>query len=168
MDEMNLVQKRFQVVMWKDLFVLADDGSGTIKDYVELDRMRAAQVARFPEGIAIVCIIPENATPPPNDVRAQIGRSLDDMAATVKGFVWVVEGSGFRAAACRGALVGMQLFSRRPYPTHVTTNVRTAIAWSLPHLEGGVSRLPEVPQALLAIDRERQKIHGFERFAVAC
>jgi hypothetical protein len=57
----------------------------------------------------------------------------------------------------RGVLNGIRMLRRPPYPTRVTSNFDEALAWTVPHLGGGVLRASDLPTARLEIERERRK-----------
>ena len=46
---MDAISARFQVVIYKDVFVLCDDGSGTEKDYQRLEAMVMEQAKSYPD-----------------------------------------------------------------------------------------------------------------------
>jgi hypothetical protein len=71
---------------------------------------------------------------------------------------WLVEGTGFRAAAVRAALTGLQLVSKSPYPTRVCASVREALSWIMPHMRDGKARQETVGDAVQAIAQGRSSL----------
>jgi hypothetical protein len=46
----------------------------------------------------------------------------------------VIEGTGFRGVTARATLVGMKIFSSRPYPIYVEVSVTQALGKMIAHL----------------------------------
>ncbi len=147
------------VIIWRDLFVLVDKGSAKVSDYPMLERMVLDQSERYPEGLGCVVIIPANAIPPPDDVRQAIKDVLTCLAPKLRCLCWVVEGSGFRAAAVRGALTGLRMFSRPTYPTNVASNMNAAVSWVLAKVTPGSNRRADLLTALFVIEQGRGSIY---------
>ena len=144
----------FSVILWRDLFVMIDDGRGRPKDY---ERAADAVIARskgYPDGIGCITIIPPTAKPPPDDSRRAINAALERMER-LKSLCWLVEGRGFEAAMVRGVLTGIRMFGKHRYPTTVGSSLQQSLAWSLVHLGGGTARLTDVPLAASVIMQER-------------
>jgi serine/threonine protein kinase len=150
-----------QIIFWKDVFVVIDDGQSAPSDYRHFEELILAQKRKYLHGIGCLVVIPQRATPPSDEVRAAINRTLDKLQSGLRCCCWVVEGTGFQAAIARAVLTGFRLFSRRSYPTNVCTNVSEALAWMLSHLEGGDERLAEAREAAASISGER--VDGFAR-----
>jgi hypothetical protein len=145
------------VSLWRDLFVLVDKGDTKVSDYPILEKMVLEQSEEHPGGLGCLVIIPANASPPPDDVRAAIKGVLTRLAPKLRCLCWVVEGSGFRAAAVRATLTGLRMFSRPPYPTNVASSMSQALTWVMAHLAHGTGRAADVPIALDAIERARPR-----------
>ena len=47
----------------------------------------------------------------------------------IKALAYVVEGSGFKAATVRAVLVGLEIFHKKTYETHVATTIGNAVKW---------------------------------------
>jgi hypothetical protein len=145
------------VILWRNIFVLVDNGKVPASDYATLQQRVVAQASGFEDGVGGLVIIPESATPPPEDVRNAINAALRGLAGALRCFCWVVEGSGFQAAMVRGVLNGIRMFSRHPYPTFITSNIDEALAWMVPHLGQSAFQTSDLPAARLQIDRERRQ-----------
>jgi hypothetical protein len=151
-DPMDPTVRHFRLVSWKEVFVLTDDGTGRIDDYLELGVLAGRLHELHPSGLGAICIIPANAAPPGSSVRAAMGACLARVAPWLRGYAWVVESGGFGGATCRAVLLGLRMVARPKYPMLVTDDLSEAIAWMLPRLEGGTTRLPELPVALASIE----------------
>ncbi|HKU38510.1 MAG TPA: hypothetical protein VJR89_10195 [Polyangiales bacterium] len=147
------------VVMWRDVFALVDQGQTKAEDYPILEALVRDQAERHPGGLACLVIIPPTASPPPDDVRRAISDVLSRLAPKLRCLSWLVEGSGFRAAAVRATLAGLRMWSRPPYPTLVASDLGEALRWMLPHLENGPARLSQIPEAVESITHGRRSIH---------
>jgi hypothetical protein len=141
------------VVMWRNVFALVDQGSASAADYPILERMVCEQGKRHPEGLGCLVIIPPLANPPPENVRRAIRDVLTNLAPQLRGLCWLVEGTGFRAAAVRATLVGLRVFNRQPYPTCVASDMTESLQWLLACLSKGSPTKNEVRIAFEAIQR---------------
>jgi hypothetical protein len=143
------------VILWRNIFVLVDNGKVPASHYSSLKQRLVSQASGFrKEGVGVMVIIPQNATPPPEDVRNAINEALKGLAGALRCLCWVVEGSGFQGAMVRAVLNGIRMFSRHQYPTFITVNLEEALAWMLPRL----GNTADLNQARLQISRERASI----------
>jgi hypothetical protein len=143
------------IILWRNIFVLVDDGKVPVVQYANLKRRILDQASGFKDGIGGLVIIPPSATPPPEDVRNAINDALKTLAGALRCFCWVVEGTGFQGAMVRGVLNGIRMFGRHRYPTFITSNLDEALGWTLPHLGVGALRPADLNQARLQIRLER-------------
>jgi hypothetical protein len=139
------------VVMWRNVFALVDKGNATASDYPILERMVREQGKRHPEGLGCLVIIPAVANPPPEDVRRAIRDVLANLAPQLRCLCWLVEGTGFRAAAVRATLVGLRVFTRQPYTTRVASDMTESLQWVLAQLSRAAPTQTEVRIALESI-----------------
>jgi hypothetical protein len=146
------------VVLWSDIFVVVDQGNAVAGDYPELQRLVLAEGRKHPGGLGGLVIIPAAATPPPEEVRRAIRDLLTNITPQLRCLCWLVEGAGFRAAAVRAALIGLGVFSRHSYPTHVASDMTAAVGWILKNLEHDHSRQSDLQTALDAIQRGRRTV----------
>lgn len=121
-----------QFVQWQDLFVLIDDGS--ITRYEPIEAAIREQSKTLAHGVALLCVLPPEAKPPPDDVKRSVKSALTRLAPSLSCLSYVIEGTGFRGVAARATLVGMKIFSSRPYPIYVETSVQEAIGKMAAHL----------------------------------
>jgi len=147
------------VVMWRNIFALVDKGNATVSDYPILERMVLEQGKRYPSGLGCLVIIPALANPPPEDVRRAIREVLANLAPQLRCLCWLVEGTGFRAAAVRATLVGLRVFSRQPYATRVASDMTEALRWVLSHLAKGAPAQTDIRSAIDAIQRGVGDLH---------
>ncbi len=141
--------KTANVIQWRDLFVIIDDGSVPVSEYQRIETIVRSQAHKSPGGLGCLVIIPQGAQPPPTEVRRYLDGMLDRLP--MRCLAYLVEGSGFRAAAARAALVGMRVFSRKSYSTKVASSLDEAILWLLNHLGGKEARKADVPTACKAV-----------------
>jgi hypothetical protein len=147
------------VILWRDVFVLVDKGDAKVSDYPILERILLNQSEKYPGGLGCLVIIPSNANPPPDDVRQAIKDVLTRLGPRLRCLCWLVEGTGFRAAAVRATLTGLRMFSRPAYPTAVVANnMNSAVTWILTHLASG--RTGDAPKAVETIERARPRRHS--------
>ncbi|HEX8954322.1 MAG TPA: hypothetical protein VF945_20855 [Polyangia bacterium] len=137
------------IILWRDLFVIIDDGSVPVDEYARLETIVKEQARKNPGGLGCLVIIPQGAQPPPQEVRRYLDGMLNRLP--IRALAYLVEGTGFRAAAARAALVGMRVFSRRSYSTKVASSLDEAIGWLLATLGPEDARKGDLPSACKAI-----------------
>jgi hypothetical protein len=126
-----------QFIQWQDLFVLVDDGLLPASHYATLESSIREQARAHPKGVAILTILPPEARPPPDDVKQSVKSTLMRLAPVITCLGYVIEGTGFRGVAARATLVGMKIFSSRPYPIYVELSAHQAISKMTAHMANG-------------------------------
>jgi hypothetical protein len=145
-----------QVVLWEDIFAVVDTGRGDPSEYTVLRDLIIAQAKKFAGGIGCLAIIPQNATPPPDETRTALNAALAELGGSLRCICWLVEGTGFQGAMVRAILTGLNFVARRSYATHVSTNMNEAIGWILTHLANPRNRSGQIAIARDAIESQRQ------------
>jgi hypothetical protein len=153
---------RVEVIVWKDVLVLSDDGRSVVSDYEELFEIGMELHRRYPQGWGMMTIIPNNAVPPAEPVRAAINQALKRVSDTLVAASWAIEGVGFQGAMARAVLTGLRFFSNATYARHVSSSVDESINWLLPHLPGGERRGAERAEALQYIGTRRESLAHFQ------
>lgn len=125
------------IIQWQDLFALVDDGAIPLAGYGRIETTIREQAALFPRGVAVLCILPAHAKPPPDDVKRAVKETLNRLSASITTLAYVIEGSGFKGVAARAALIGMKIFSSRPYPIYVEVSLREALGKMTAHMANG-------------------------------
>lgn len=123
-----------QFTQWQDLFVVFDDGSIPIWEYGPIESAMREQARQFPQGIACLTVLPPDAKPPPDEIKRTVKDGLTRLAPSLTCLAYLVEGTGFRGIAARATLVGMKIFSSRPYPIYVEVSVTQALGKMIAHL----------------------------------
>lgn len=126
-----------QFIQWQDLFAIVDDGSIPASRYGVIETALREQSKPYPQGIAILVILPPDARPPPEEVRTAVKNVLMRLVNSLSSLTYVVEGTGFKGVAARATLVGMKIFASRPYPIYVETSVREALTKIASHMTNG-------------------------------
>ena len=134
-----------RVILWNDLFVVVDNGSGRVRDYAVLHELIMQRTRHVTRGLGCLAIIPDKATPPPPEVRAALDRTLQSIQ--LRCICWCIEGQGFHSAMVRAVLNGLRFVRYQKFPSHIASTLEEALAWMLPHLAGGGARLSELRQA---------------------
>jgi len=142
-----------QFIQWQDLFALVDDGSVAIARYGAMESAIREQVRTYPKGIACLVILPPDARPPPDEVKRAVKSMLMRLASSISCLSYVIEGTGFKGVAARATLVGMKIFSSRPYPIYVETSMTEAVNKVVPHLANSASTT--IDSIMKAISDER-------------
>src|SRR5690349_2031176 len=118
------------IVQWQDLFVILDDGHVTIAEYERVEPLVKNQAKACAHGIGCLVIIPESAMAPPARVRQHLEGMLSRLP--IRALTYLVEGTGFRAAAVRAVLISLGIFQNHSYPTKVVTSLDEALRSLLP------------------------------------
>jgi hypothetical protein len=116
------------------VFTVVDDGRGQPEDYIEAERLVSEQARAWPEGLGCVVVVPAGAHPLAEETRKAIDGVLTRLSSRLKALVWVVEGTGFKAAATRAVVMGLALYGKRAYPTQVSSSIADGLAWLLPRV----------------------------------
>jgi hypothetical protein len=98
-----------------------------------------ANAARTEKQLLIVAVLAAGSKPPPTEVRDALAKELAQIGPKVAALANVVEGEGFRAAATRGVLTGMQLVIRAPYPVRICVDAQEAATFLAEHAPRGLS-----------------------------
>ena len=144
-----------QYIQWQDLFVIVDDGTTELERYTAIEVAMEAHAKQCPQGMSCLVILPPGATPPPDDVKRSVKDVLTRLASSLSGLAYVIEGTGFKAAAARASLVSMKIFASRPYPIFVETSLRVALSKMLPHMPRGKAITKDVTVIMKAISDAR-------------
>lgn len=152
-----------RVITCQDVLAIIDDGNGRPEDYIDAEKVVIQQAKQWPEGLGVVVVVPAGARRPPEDTRKAIDGVLTRLSAKLKALVWVVEGSGFKAAATRGVIMGLSLYGKRAYPTHVASSLTDGLSWLLPMLpargkQRGNEGMVEIVQTIARVRSERTQI----------
>jgi len=95
-----------------------------------IQRESIERVAReYPGEAAVLCIIEPASEPPSQELREAASAMLTQLAPRLRCVAYVVEGTGFRAAAVRGVLCGIELIRRNPYTARYFATVEQATTW---------------------------------------
>jgi hypothetical protein len=143
-----------RVILWNDVFVVVDNGSGRVHDYKVLHELITQRTRHVTRGLGCLAIIPNRATPPAPDVRTALNKTLESIP--LRCICWLVEGQGFHSAMVRAVLTGLRFLKYQKYPTHIASSLEDALAWMLPLLAGGATRLPELRNGAEYIRSQRE------------
>jgi hypothetical protein len=109
------------------------EGCGTLEHAERAARMLRFVARRTDDPIFGLSVVGPNVPPPDSEVRAVMTDAVHKLRSRMGALANVVEGSGFRAAAMRGVLVGMVLLVRPPHPQVVCVTVEEAAAFLSKH-----------------------------------
>jgi hypothetical protein len=123
-----------QFIQWQDLFVLIDNGTIPIARYGPIETMIREQGEAHPKKCAFLVILPADTKPPPDDVKRWVKSTLMRLAPSLSCITYLIEGTGFKGITVRATLVGMKIFSLRPYPIYVETSLHDALVKMTSHM----------------------------------
>ncbi len=118
-----------------------------------VSRMIGEFAAQQPRNrIGLLGVVEANGNLPPADARAALSRLLQVNSPWLIRSAVAFEGSGFKAAAVRGAATGIALLSRQNFPHRIFGGVSAATAWLAEGLaaELGISANGEELAAVIA------------------
>jgi|SRR5580658_5822651 hypothetical protein len=146
-----------QVVYWQDVFVVSDNGRGLPEHYKGLRDLVLERVKRYPSGVGMLSIIPEEAVPPSDKARAAMNEAIAQVSGSLRCICWLVEGTGFQGAMVRAVLTGLRIFGKKDYPSNVCATMPSAMRWILNELDGGKQRFAHVDAAIAQIQHQRME-----------
>ncbi len=116
--------------------------------YLRAWAAEADRVVRQFGSLAVYTVISGVAPAPSEEAKAEIRRVMTRHASQVCGVAYVVEGTGFSAAAMRSALTLISLVARYPYPQKTFAKIGDASHWisALNRDAGATSALPTAHQ----------------------
>ncbi len=88
----------------------------------------------YPNGIATLTIVAENAPLPAQGVREALALAMRAAGKRIQRSAVYFEGDGFRAAVVRGVATGLSRVATLPYPHKVFKTIEEAAAWLAPEL----------------------------------
>lgn len=145
-----------QFFQWHDLFVVVDDGNVSLSQYDKIEAAMKKQIEQY-ASIGCLVILPPGARPPPADVQARVKTLLTKLAPSLSSLGYLIEGTGFKAVSARAALVGMKIFTTRPYPIYVETSMPAVIQKMLPGLKKAGSVTTDTDVVVKALADARNK-----------
>jgi hypothetical protein len=151
------VTSHLQIILWRDIFVVVDDGTAGAAEYPRIAQLVAEQSKGHRGGIGGLSVIPPNARPPTAEARRAISDLLVNLGPGLRCVCWLVEGGGFQGAMARAVLTGLRMFGSYPYATHVSTELEDALGWTLAQLREGGTRLQEAFTGTEFIRAERRR-----------
>jgi hypothetical protein len=144
-------------MQWRSLFAVVDDGSISMNRYDEIEAAMVKQAREF-QSIGCLVILPPNTKPPPEPTRKRVRDILNKLQPSLNALAYLVEGSGFGAAAARATLIGLKVFSRNPYPVYVERSMTATLARMLEHGGDGDALTIATVERLIAESRRAAEL----------
>ena len=113
-----------------------------------------------PGGIGLLTIVEPEAPMPGRDERDALAALLKSFGTQIKASALVFEGEGFRAAAVRSVVVGLNLLARQPYPHRVFDAVSQAASWLAPLMSSAFASETTAPDMIAGIAEARSQINA--------
>jgi hypothetical protein len=146
--------KDWTCASWRQLYFLVWRGDATVVRARLANSAFETFIAKQKGKMAGLVVVEPHATPPESDVRPIFANMMRKAGDRVVGLAYVVPHSGFKGAMLRGAITGISLLAREPYPTHVFTKLDESLVWlgsrlyGQTHLSGFVSDADVVLKSL--------------------
>jgi hypothetical protein len=97
-----------------------------------LDHVRACEqklVDQSPGGIVVLTVLMDTSFKVDSNVRDKAAGIARQFAAVTRAHAYVIEGSGFRTAAMRAVIAGINTFVRTGHPVKVFSDQASAVGW---------------------------------------
>jgi hypothetical protein len=105
----------------------------TLERLARVREVEQALVDRSPSGIIVLTVLIDS----PSAIRAgepeAASKLAKHFAATTRAHAYSIEGTGFRAAALRAVIAGVNIITRTGHPTKVFDETSAAIRWLAPY-----------------------------------
>jgi hypothetical protein len=117
------------VARWQDFFLAVWKGETHMEavDLLDVEMRRYRRENPVPVGLLMV--VAERAALPAAPVRAQMSRHMRRTQEEIRASALVYEGGGFRAAAIRAVVTGINMVTKTAYPHKVFDSVSSAADW---------------------------------------
>ena len=124
---------------WKNISLAVWRARPTVESAVALQEHYSALAKSFPQGFFSFGAIEAGVPNPDEPARKAISAAMDAVQRELLGAAFVVEDTGFGAAALRATLATMSLLTRSRFPRRFFSSVDDAAAWTarqMPDLGG--------------------------------
>jgi hypothetical protein len=140
------------VARWRDFFLAVWKGETHMEAVDRLDAEMRRYRGENAIPVGMLMVVAERAALPSPSVRARMSRHMHRTHDEVRASALVYEGDGFRAAAIRAVVTGLNLVTKTAYPHKVFGSVLSAADWMCelggPRWRGCAGDLSEVVASL--------------------
>lgn len=105
----------------------------TLERLERVRRVEQALVDRCADGIVVLTVMTDSSAATKAGEPEAASKLAKHFAPTTRAHAYVIEGSGFRAAALRAVIAGVNAISRPGHPTRVFDAASEAIRWLAPY-----------------------------------
>src|SRR5262249_26282942 len=112
-----------------DIFVVAWRQVTSVAAAMRMARTFRQFAAHHDRGVTILVVIEDSSGLPDAATRDLLARDLKKHEPFTRQLALVYEGEGFRAAAVRSIMVGLQMLSKQTVPTKTFANLPAAVKW---------------------------------------
>lgn len=113
----------------RDCFLAVWKGETHLEAVDLLDAEMRRYRREHPVPIGLLMVVAERAAPPSASVRAQMAHHMRRSQDEIRASALVYEGDGFRAAAIRAVVTGINLVTKTAYPHKIFGSVSSAADW---------------------------------------
>jgi hypothetical protein len=147
--ELLHLQDDYAMATYRDVFVIIWRHLTTIETCRLFRRELVDFGKKRSKGIALLTIVEERAPMPPTECRQSIAETLRDASDHILASAVVFEGEGFRAAAVRSVVAGLNMLARQKFPHKVFSDISEAGSW----MHATVGTTLEQPFLVGAVER---------------
>jgi hypothetical protein len=116
-----------------DAFISVWREPSTLARLERLRQIEQALVDRCKGGIVVLTVMIDSSAATKAGEPEAASKLAKHFAPTTRAHAYVIEGSGFRAAALRAVIAGVNAISRPGHPTRVFDRATDAIEWLAPY-----------------------------------
>lgn len=143
---------------YASVFILLWRKETTLTAVAMFDSAFSRFAARTEEKLGLITIIEEDASLPSNAARQALAQYLSKQAGRLAASAVIFEGNGFRSAMVRGAVTGITILARQPYPHRIFSSVEEGVSWLISEGRAAAGWDYAREQLVLAIRRFRESM----------
>ena len=153
----------FAIATAGNVFISVWRDPGTLPQLARVRECQQQLVDRSPGGIAVLTVLLDGSFHVGAEEREEAERIARRFAPTTRAHAYVIEGSGFRTAATRAIIAGIQLITRSGHPVKIFSAVADGVSWLVPQAGQAIDAARVtglVAEARASLDPARRPIVG--------
>jgi len=124
---------------WSNMTITDMRGAVRREHIGEIARCYRAVQKQYPQGLAVLTLIPNGTPMGDANIRGDASKMLEDFAGLLQHISIVLEGSGIWASTMRTVLRGMTIIARTPYPIKIHEDIESAARAIAPLIDDGTA-----------------------------
>lgn len=152
--EISVADESYCIALWRNLVASAWSGTPTPTRVLRLREAIQTAVQRSPDGVFVVLRLGALLPIPEGEARSIVVETMRRFDKDLLGWIIVMEGEGFRAAAARTVASTVRLLARASFPMTITADVSEGASLIAARIEASpheVRRVLDRVQSELAV-----------------